>query len=186
MISQSIEPDEPVLSTKDIIPVNDKTLDEQPKPAVDILTKNLFEKNQNADEWNEYDQLMHRQTELSSKEINGTSLGKQRIINEFKFIDEKIQLMNNMASNMNTDFEKYNKILGNIQKLNNERETIERYQKRESLEERNKVNLINQQNIADNPTIDNLNSTSINKPEPRLPREKTHESLNDQSDKSSM
>ena len=108
-------------------------------PATDILTKNLLASTGDRDnEWQDYDEIVRKQIEESSKK-SGCSVSKQRIMNEFRFIDDKIKLMNQMADNMTSDYDKYGKVLGNIQDLTKQREAIERYQKREEIEEKKKL-----------------------------------------------
>lgn len=103
----------------------------------DSLTNKLLNpsREEREDEWKEYDELVNRQMEEASKKA-GLSVSKQRILNEFKFIDDKIRAMNEMADHMNADYAKYSQVLGTVDEMRKQREAIERYQSRQWAEEK--------------------------------------------------
>lgn len=114
----------------DDIAQNDLTVNNEQAPRKDSLTEKLllnFTKTE--EEWKEYDEVMHRQIEQSNKQAE-TSVSKQRMANELRYIDEKIKLMNQMASEMSNDYTKYNKIVEKIEDFGKQREMIEKYQKK--------------------------------------------------------
>jgi hypothetical protein len=112
-------------------PPHQKTSITQPPPLIDeiqtadILTENLLSQvaNTNDQDWKQYDNIMQQQIEDATKQA-GQSIGKQRILNELKFIDEKMKLMNQMADHMNSDYKKYDKILDTVQDLRKKHEII--------------------------------------------------------------
>ncbi len=110
--------------------INDK---KEESRIVDGLTEKLLCGGD--DDWREYDEVVRHDIEEASKKA-GCSVSRQRMLNEFKYIDEKIRTMNEMASNMQTDYDRYRKVLINVRELSKEREAIERYQSRQSAEER--------------------------------------------------
>jgi hypothetical protein len=67
---------------------------------------------------------MKKQIEEKTKS-SAFDINKQRMINELEYIDMKIKLMNKMASEMDNDYLKYNKIVNQIQDLNKQRKLIE-------------------------------------------------------------
>jgi len=89
----------------------------------DILTENLLSSTNNKDDWKTYDEMIKRQIEDTAKEA-GHSIQKQRMLNELKFIDEKMRLMDQMADHMDTDYQKYGKILTTVQDLSNQRDRV--------------------------------------------------------------
>ena len=101
----------------------------------DSLTQRILENiTKTEDEWKDYDQIMKQQIEDATKKA-GQSITKQRMLNEMKYIDEKIKLMNEMTNEMSSDYVKYNKIADTIQELGKQREIIEKYQIKQQLEE---------------------------------------------------
>ena len=115
----------------DLIP--DK--DEEPKLKADALTERILATSK--EEWKEYDQIMEQQIKEATR-LAGGSINRQRAANELKFIDDKIKLMNEMAGEMDSDYAKYSKIVGEVQNLTRQRELIERYQEEQRIEEENK------------------------------------------------
>jgi hypothetical protein len=86
------------------------------------------------DEWKDYDEIMKKQIEDATKKA-GQNVARQRMLNEMKYIDEKIKLMNDMTNEMSSDYVKYNKIADTIQELGKQREIIEKYQIKQQQED---------------------------------------------------
>jgi len=101
--------------------------------VTDGLTEGLFAAGD--DDWREYDEVIGREVEEASKK-SGCSVSRQRVLNEFRYIDEKIRAMNEMAAQMTGDCERYREVLGSVQAMGKERQAIERYQQRQEAEER--------------------------------------------------
>jgi hypothetical protein len=116
----------------DLIP--DK--DEEPRLRADALTERILATSK--EEWREYDQIMEQQIKEATR-LAGGSINRQRAANELKFIDDKIKLMNEMAGEMDSDYAKYSKIVGEVQSLTRQRELIERYQDEQRMEEKKKA-----------------------------------------------
>jgi hypothetical protein len=89
----------------------------------DLLTENLLSQIDNKEDWKQYDVIMQKQIEDATRQA-GQSIGKQRILNELKFIDEKMKLMNQMADHMDSDYKKYDQILDTVQDLRKKHEII--------------------------------------------------------------
>lgn len=96
-------------------------------PQADRLTEKLLNYTKTEDEWRDYDKAMSDQineaTNLARSDIN-----KQQMINELRFIDEKIRLINEMATEMTGDYTKYDKITKKLDDLVSDRHLIEKYQ----------------------------------------------------------
>jgi hypothetical protein len=113
-----------------------ETKEEEDKLGVKVtdgLTEGLFAAGD--DDWREYDEVIRREVEEASKK-SGCSVSRQRVLNEFRYIDEKIRAMNEMAAQMTGDCERYREVLGSVQAMGKERQAIERYQQRQEAEER--------------------------------------------------
>ena len=101
----------------------DKMLTEKSNLNGDKLTENLLKDEEvHKDDWKQNDELLHIQ--IKETEKTGQNINKQRMINELKFIDEKMKLMNQMANNMTADYQHYGKILNTVQDLSNQHVTI--------------------------------------------------------------
>ena len=82
---------------------------EQSPLKADALTEKLLKDEEKLN----YD-LMHENI-LSS---NARSKSRQTVLNEFKIMDEKIKIMNDIAGEIGNDYQKYNKIVDTIQDFN--------------------------------------------------------------------
>ncbi len=105
----------------------------------DALTEQIFKLNytKTEEEFKEYDKIMHEEIEAQTK-AESASINKQRTINELKYIDTKIRLMNQMSEEMTNDYNKYSQIVGKIQELSKQRQLIEDYQHRLTIDEEKK------------------------------------------------
>lgn len=95
--------------------------DTETKPKIDKLTEQLLIANDDLiiDDYNK----LHENIMESSARIKS----KKHIMDEFNLIDSKIKMMNEMAFDMQNDFNNYNKIVDTIE--NNNRQLIEQTNK---------------------------------------------------------
>ena len=110
---------------------------------------------------------------------SGVNVTKHKIENDLKFIDDKIRLMNEMANDMDKDYERYGKILVTVKDLADEREKIEQQAevKRIADKKRSDIESLKRQKEdevkfydkkqADQRLIDLKNRNRKPKPEPR-------------------
>jgi len=106
----------------------------------DVLTNELLLLERSREEWREYDAVMQRQIDEATQRA-AKSVAKRKHLNELEFMDEKIKLINEMASQMSSDYSKYNEALSVVQEFGREREEMARIQQRQDDEERRRARM---------------------------------------------
>jgi hypothetical protein len=101
----------------------------------DVLTNELLLLERSREEWREYDAVMQRQIDEATQRA-AKSVTKKKHLNELEFMDEKIKLINEMASQMSSDYSNYNKALSVVQEFGRERDEMVRIQQRQDEEEK--------------------------------------------------